>query len=200
MKSNLFFIIGIRRSGTSLLRELIMKHPQVMGCEFEPHDLWAAVDLNHFPRLIKKHNVSKFVTSTINKFIENGQIAHARGKWYGAKFALNPGVKALEWIWLKKTFPDAKFIFITRDINSTWRSYENQDKNSIRGLISKEAYCIEAQRLINNFAKNKTSDISINPYERLLRDPDRTMCDYFMSLGLPMPNIDFIPHIKQPEF
>ena len=194
MKSNLFFIIGIRRSGTSILRELIMKHPQVMGCEFEPHDLWAAVDLNHFPRLMKKRRVNYFSTDTIGEFYNNGLEAATKNQWYGAKFALNPGVKALEWVWLKKTFPNARFIFINRNTNSTWNSYVKQDKDSVRGLITKEAYFAECNNLLEGYQGHFLN------YKSLLNNANWEMELVFKSLGLDMPPINFQQFIKKPEF
>ena len=194
MKSNLFFIIGIRRSGTSILGELISKHPQVMGCAFEPHDLWAAVDLSHFPRLMKDFNTNEFVMKKISDFNIRGREAAKKGMWFGAKFALNPGVKALEWVWLKKTFPEARFLFIVRDSESTWQSYRKQDKDSVRGIISKQAYMAGCQDI-----KMTYRGFTVR-YEHLLKTPNTIMGVLFDCLDLPTPNIDFQQFIKQPEF
>ena len=50
MDSTPFFILGMRRSGTSILREIVASHPEVDECLFEPHDLWHAIMMDHFKR------------------------------------------------------------------------------------------------------------------------------------------------------
>lgn len=190
--TKLLFIIGIRRSGTSILRQLLLKHPDIAGIEFEPHDLWAAVDLKHFPRLMKKPKVNVFVNDTIGDFKRHGE----KGKYYGAKFALNPGVKALEWVWLKKTFPDAKFIFIHRNIGSTWNSYVKQDKDSVRGLINKEAYVSEYKNILYTFTG---TDSPVLSYDFMLKNTDKTLSHAWEYLGL-KPLTGLQKYITKPEF
>lgn len=175
--TRLFFIIGLRRSGTSILRTLMSKHPEISGIEFEPHPLWNAVDLNHFKRF--KH--LDYVKKTINDFESKSS-----DKWYGAKFALNPGTKALEWIWLHKTFPEARFIFIRRTLVDTFNSVHKQDVNSVRGIIDEKAYYILASNLImdfTRFAQNKKMACIIK-FEELVRDADNTLIPVWNLLGV----------------
>lgn len=162
----LFFIIGLRRSGTSILRELMRLHSGIKGVEFEPHPLWNAVDLNHFSRF----NSLPYVRSTIEEFEKKGM----EDKWYGAKFALNPGTKALEWVWLPKTFPESKIIFITRNKEDTWRSVYKQDVDSTRGIINKKAYDILTDDLINNFSNYQGAHCFIS-YEKLVENADKEL-------------------------
>ena len=192
--TKLLFIIGIRRSGTSILRTLINKHPEVSALEFEPHGLWAAVDLKHFRRLMRKPKVNVFVNDTIGEFKRHGE----HGKYYGAKFALNPGVKALEWVWLKKEFPEAKFIFITRNTESTWNSYVKQDKNSVRGLITKQAYFAEYDNIKNSFIDNANNATWVY-YENLLKNTDGELESVWHLLGLKSLT-GLQKYITKPEF
>lgn len=161
----IFFIIGMRRSGTSILRTMILDHPDVAGIEFEPHPLWHAVDMAHFARFKNRPEVKE-----IEKFRQK-----AAGKCYGAKFALNPGVKALEWIWLDKTFPGSKFIFIIRDVRDTYKSYLKQDRKSVRGVIPQQAYFDLHGHTISTFLKfneeNRERSCVVY-YERLVENPD----------------------------
>ena len=192
--TKLLFIIGIRRSGTSILRDLIAKHPDVAGIEFEPHDLWAAVDLKHFSRLYTKPRNQIWINDTIGEFKRHGE----SGRYYGAKFALNPGVKALEWVWLKKTFPEAKFIFIKRDPQSTWNSYVKQDKGSVRGLITKDAYFPECMNIRDSFVDHLRTSILLT-YENLLKNADKTLMPIWDWLELK--HITGLnKYMKQPEF
>jgi hypothetical protein len=121
--------------------------------------------------------------------------AGTNGKYHGAKFALNPGVKALEWVWLKKYYPEAKFIFITRDRESTWNSYVKQDSESVRGLITKTAYMAEVTNILRTY-RDKGITIS---YESLRERPDRELKHVWDYLQL-KPLTGLQKYIKQPEF
>jgi hypothetical protein len=194
--NKLFFVIGLRRSGTSILRQLVMRNPGISGIEFEPHDLWAAVDLSHFDRLMKNPEIRKWVKITIHPY------TITRDKWHGAKFALNPGVKALEWVWLDKTFPGCKFIFIQRNLKSTYNSYYNQDKQSVRGVIDKIAYFILAEKLIINFGNYVRSNpgrACLIDYETMLDNPDAELSKVWKLLNI-KPITGLKKLIRKPQF
>ena len=129
-----FFIIGMRRSGTSILRKLLLKHPDISDIEFEPHSLWNAVDILHFDRFQNSMRYGQYY-SEAKMMVKNFTWAGVQKKHYGAKFALNPGTKALEWQWLHRTFPEAKFIFIQRKCEDNWNSFKKQDAQSFRGMM-----------------------------------------------------------------
>jgi hypothetical protein len=178
--NKLFWIIGLRRSGTSILRELIMRSPDVAGIEFEPHPLWFAVDMNHFARF---QNIP-FVQATLDQF------ALRRSRLYGAKFALNPGVKALEWVWLDKTFSNSKFIFILRETDKTYISYEKEDQASVRGMIEFQSYrrlSIDLKNSFMMFAKRNPDRAVYVHYEHMLRNADHHLSHVFELLGARAP-------------
>lgn len=191
--NKLFFIIGMRRSGTSILRTLLMKHPDIKDIEFEPHPLWNAVDLSHFERF---KNLSH-VQSRIAKFKRAG----AGERWHGAKFALNPGVKAMEWVWLDKIF-NPKFIFIVRKKIDTFKSYEKQDRNSIRGYLPQEIYFPLWKFHVHDFLKYHTGNPSkstIIYYEDLVKDADKELEKVWKLLKLePLKGMN--QYMKRPEF
>jgi hypothetical protein len=199
--NKLFFIIGLRRSGTSILRQLVMRNPGISGIEFEPHELWAAVDLNHFDRIKKKENVKRFIQTTFRFFINLGERGKPYG-WHGAKFALNPGVKALEWVWLDKTFPGCKFIFIQRNLKSTYNSYYNQDKQSVRGVIDSQAYFILAKKLIidfGNYVRSNPGRACLVDYETMLNNPDAELSKVWKLLNI-QPITGLKKLIRKPQF
>jgi hypothetical protein len=172
-----------------------MKHSDVKDVLFEPHDLWAAVDLSHFKRLMTDGNNMFWATKKINLFKNHSD------KWVGAKFALNPGTKALEWKWLHKTFPGSKFIFIVRDVSKTWRSAFKQDKDSVRGIIHEQAYRIMADELIKEFRTYQSKnvmDACIISAEKLIDNPDEEMKKAWAILGVP-PLTGLRMHMKIPE-
>lgn len=178
-----FFIIGMRRSGTSILRDLLIKHPEIKGIEFEPHPLWNAVDLLHFKRYANYPDVRE----TIKAFAKGGK----GGGWYGAKFALNPGVKAMEWIWLPKTFPEARIIFIVRDMQQTYKSYCREDRDAVRGIVPEEIYIPFWKFIIEGFNRYLSSNpekASLVNYEALVKNADRQLEKVWACLGIKRQN------------
>jgi hypothetical protein len=197
--TKLFFIIGIRRSGTSILRTMISRHPEINGVEFEPHPLWAAIDILHFNRFKSDklyspyYSICNEIVKRFNRFGEK--------QWYGAKFALNPGTKALEWVWLKKRWPEAKFIFIVRNLNNTLNSFAKQDKDSVRGMINHGSWMDQASSLIGDFHREckKSHNSALITFESLLKNPDIELNKVWDLLGID--KIDgFKFMVRKPEF
>lgn len=169
----------MRRSGTSILRTLLLKHPEIRGIEFEPHPLWNAVDLAHF----KRYESYPGVQETIKEFKSKGN----GDGWHGTKFALNPGVKAMEWAWLPRIFPEAKFVFITRDHEARWQSYYGEDKDAVRGYIPKHLYFPLSELIEQSFrdfhSKNGKKCCFVQ-FERLLHNADEEIKDTWELLGI----------------
>jgi len=169
----------MRRSGTSILRTLLLKHPEILGIEFEPHPLWNAVDLAHFERFKNHLGVQEAI---------KGFKAKGKGDgWHGAKFALNPGVKAMEWVWLPRTFPEAKFIFITRDHEARWQSYYKEDKDAVRGYIPKHLYFPLSELIeqgLRDFHLKNGGKCCFVQFERLLDNAEEELKDVWELLEI----------------
>ena len=171
-----FFIIGLRRSGTSILRTLVSKLPGVSKILFEPHELFHAAQLLKIPR----YKNSECHIEIINSF-------NNLPKWSGAKIALNPGVDALEWVWLYKMFPQARFIFIRRNCDSNFKSYHQTDINTLRGVIPKAIYkpfhgFMNDSFLLFNKVNPKIS--TIIDYDKILVDVDGEIGKVCTVLGM----------------
>ncbi len=158
--SKLFFIIGMRRSGTSILRDLILKHPEVQEIKFEPYELWYSIRVSHLSRYRNDTYIKKIIKDFSRPSL----------KYRGAKFALNAGIEAMTWRRLGLVFPEAKFIFIVRDSEQTYKSWVGQDKNSVRGLCSKELYMKFRNHIVDSFDKN-----CIINYKNLVENTDEEM-------------------------
>lgn len=163
----------MRRSGTSILRSLLMNHPDIKDIEFEPHPLWNAIDLHHFDRF----KTLPYVLETIEKFRSEG----SGDKWHGAKFALNPGVKAMEWVWLPRVFPEAKFIFIVRNREDTYASYHNEDKDKLRGCIPERIYTPFFHFIVNTFKHPESAMVN---YDDLFGNGDAELENVWDLLGI----------------
>lgn len=192
MKSDqVFFVIGIRRSGTSILRHLLGQSKEIEKILFEPHDLYHAIMMLHFKRFDKPANRKRVVNFA----------ASGNGNLIGAKIALNPGIDALDWIWLTKEFPEAKFIFITRNEFDTFMSYASADGDSFRGIVPLHTYAPMFQWLqgwIHHFASGNPERAIILQYEELIEDPDRALAPAWKLLGVE-PVTGLKSQIQEPE-
>lgn len=165
----LVFVIGMRRSGTTILSELIRKHSEVGVIEFEPYELFQACALSE----IRRYNDVAYFQKTIERYKR-----HNPKRYFGAKFALNPGIEAMKWRLIAQVFPKAKFVFIKRGIKDTYDSWINVDKNSVRGICSFEMYLPWYWHIVESFiefCKTNLRKATIIDYEDLIRNADSEM-------------------------
>lgn len=178
MPKGLFFIIGIRRSGTSVLRDIIRASPDVSGIEYEPHPLWFSTMMLHFDRF----NSSPVWKGIVNDFKSKGM----RGV-YGAKFALNPGIDVLDWAWLDIEFDHPKFIFIHRNMADSYRSYVRVDKETKRGIMPENAYIPAYYFLLgsfSNFVSKNPNRACMISYEKMVMNPSSELAPVWSLLGI----------------
>ena len=192
--SKLFFIVGMRRSGTTILQKLISQHSNVNKILFEPYELWYAIRVSHLARYRNNIYVKKQIKKFRNSFSTN--------KYKGAKFALNAGIEAMTWKRLSLVFPEAKFIFIVRNREDTYNSWIKVDNNPncVRGIVSKEMYMPWRNYIVNSFwdfiVKNKNSIIV--HYEDLVENADNEMIKVWNLLNIkPLTNLN--QEMRQPE-
>jgi len=175
-----FFIIGIRRSGTSVLRTIISKAPGIECVLFEPHELYHSIQMQHFDRFKSDKHLGR-----INAFRPQEE-----GKIVGLKMAMNPGIDALDWIWLPKTYPQAKIIFIWRNMKDTYASYYKEDCGSVRGIITETVYSPMFQWLWGSFfdfyQHNQDRSVVVN-YDKMIMAPEKTLAIVWELLGVTAP-------------
>jgi len=173
-----FFIIGIRRAGTSIMRQVLQESEDIEKVYFEPHPLWHAIQMQHFKR---------FKGPRYKEDIDNFLKVGTAGKYVGAKFALNPGIDAMDFLWIPRMFPMAKIIFMTRNINDVYQSYLNTDKNTKRGAIPQIIYDPMFRWLegwmwhIYDTTPSRTCWIH---YDKLVEDPLGEMSKIYECLGI----------------
>lgn len=176
-ENKVFFIVGVRRSGTSIVRKLISMSDEIEAVLFEPHDLWHATMMLHFRRLRMPAHKQR-----IEDFREAGN-----GKWIGAKFALNPGIDALDWIWLSRVYPEAKFVFVVRNEDDCFNSYLNQDKNSVRGAIPQHIYSPAFNWLVGvlaYYARTEKDRACLIHFDKLIDDADKELAKVWKLLDV----------------
>jgi len=178
MRNKLLFIIGIRRSGTSILRELVMRHQEIEQIEFEPHELLYVCSTRH----IKRYRNSKYHQDVLLHYKQ-----HLGEKWYGAKIALNVGIEALHWKWLDKKFKNCRFVFIVRNLNDTYNSWNKVDAQTLRGIVSKQTYKPFYNHIIKSFQtfnENNRQRSCIIEYEKLIENADNELLKAWKILEL----------------
>ena len=191
-EARIFVILGMRRSGTSIMRKIIAASPDVDTMLFEPHPLWHSVMMKHFKR---------FRGPEHHKRVEAFRNSGRGGKVAGVKWALNPGIDALDFIWLERVFPEAKFVIVFRDEDDTYQSYVNLDKNARRGAVPKHIYMPMFKWLEGCLwyfvDSHKDKAIAVN-YERVVEDPEKEMAKVWKLLGIRAPK-DLGSMIHKPE-
>jgi hypothetical protein len=174
--NKLLFIIGMRRSGTSILKELVEKHPEVNQILFEPHELFFVIQTIH----IERYKKSQYHIDVINKYKGH------EDKWFGAKIAVNAGIEAMNWRWLDDKFDNPKYIFIKRNPQKTYQSWCRVE-TSKRGLCQYGMYEVwwhHINRSFEHFVEENKNRGVIIQYEDLLLDADKELNNIWSLLDI----------------
>lgn len=176
---NLFFIIGLRASGTSVIRQMIVRCPEVAKVEFEPHDLMFASSTRH----LNRYGHCPYHRSVIRRFKGSEGL-------YGAKIALNTGIEALNWRFLDRIFDYPKFIFITRNAADNFWSLRNKDKNTVKGILPMDLFKSLRKIIIQSFVdfheENRKRSCIVD-YDKFVLDPDKELEKVSKLLGVFIP-------------
>jgi hypothetical protein len=205
------FIVGLSRSGTKLLRDLLNNHSRIHIPPFESKFIPAMLQNNN--RGFNKDEALEFLTSTSfhrrnvdrgsmsYRQLANGEFPKVEGFIESAlkQYALNPGEDSWngDWIWGDKTpfylrqadllschFPDAKFVHIIRDPRDRVLSVKRAwRKSAIRAaeLWRRDIECYDKWTL----ATDKNGDRSFEVrYEELLEDPIELLGSICNFLGV----------------
>lgn len=165
------FIIGMRRSGTSFLRDIVNKAPGI-NLLFEPRDVWFASTVGHLARF----SDNPAVLCAFDGFRDED----------GAKFALDPGIDSCSWPWIDAAYCGARFIFIRRNQADTYASYFAMDELSDRGAVSADIHRYFWDLLYGQFrafADHNADRCAWIEYEDLLGDPGATLAPVWRLLG-----------------
>ncbi|MCF8318709.1 MAG: sulfotransferase [Sphingobacteriaceae bacterium] len=123
------YIIGIGRSGTTILGKVLSMHPQI-GYLNEPKAIWASV--LHNEDLIGSYHLNKLPKYHLDQNDISDTQANQFHKLYGAFQWITQSNRVLdkypELVFripaILKIFPDAKFIFLIRNGNDTCKSID----------------------------------------------------------------------------
>lgn len=166
-----FFILGMRRSGTSILRKLIMQHPQVKNIAFEPNELFEVTE-----RIgIQRYANNLYFQQVFNTY-----------KTANAKLVTNAGIEGMRWLNFPYYYQNKKFIFIIRNPESTYKSWVRVE-TSRRGNCSYEMYLPWYEHIVDSFrefAYRNPNRATVMIYKYLLKDVDKELEKVWNLLGL----------------
>ena len=179
--SKLFFIVGLRASGTSILRSLVENCPEVKKVEFEPHDLMFTCSTRHLIRY--KH-------CTYHKRVIQRFLGHKR--LYGAKIALNTGVEAMNWRFLDRIYREwePKYIFIRRNPKDNYMSLKNKDEKTVKGVLPEDLFIHLHDIIWNNFVDfhvDYPGRSFLFNYDLFVKDPkpQLSLVESFLNITFP---------------
>jgi len=178
------FILGMPRSGTSLIEQIISNHSEVYGGG-ELHILSSIIDnskwenQNNFEKIIQEirsNYMFKLSKISNNKFITDKLPGNF--KWIG--FIIN-------------ALPEAKILHIERNPMAVcWSNYKSNFNNTGMGFTHKQEYVAEYYILykdLMNYWKKKFSNKIINiNYENFVQDYENEVRQLFKKLNLKWEN------------
>ena len=182
-----FFIFGMRRSGTSILRKIIERCDGVGEVLFEPSKLWQAVKTINS----KRYRGDKHSQGIVKAFKDTAGL-------HGAKFAVNPSIDWFSWRLLADTF-DANFVFIHRNRADVYASYAKIDKK--RGVVPEfvhEWFHDYFNAEWSEYCAAHPDRACIVSYEALLKSPVSAMMPVKALLGVSLDDDALRGMIKTP--
>ena len=185
------FIVGMPRSGTSLIEQIICSHSLVYG----------AGELEHIDKLYRKifhKNQSPSeddLLSLRNGYFDKVSDLISKEKFFSDKMPHNFRYLGI----IKKSFPEAKIIHVLRDSNAVcWSNYKHYFTN--RGL----AYSFDLKHIVNyynsyqelmHFWKNKFGESILEiDYELLTENPENEIRKIINYLELDWEESCLQPH------
>lgn len=122
------FIIGCMRSGTTLLADLLGKHPNIIHCPFELKYVWSKIGkvpmasprtLDRVCPQLKETNVRPGQRLQLARGFYREMLKNRAGKNINNAFFLNKNPHLCNKLpFVRALFPDARFIWIYRDMPS----------------------------------------------------------------------------------
>jgi len=171
----LIFIVGMPRSGTSLLEQIISSHTNVFGggeLSFLSNTLNKKILDNDKIDNLREENLKNLLSQSQEEYIYKISQMDSSGKVFTDKTPLN--FKYIGFI--KNIFPDSKIINCNRDpIDTCWSNYKNFFSGSLlfsNNLTDLAKYYTLYQDLMMFWKKLFGNDIYNLKYEELIGNPE----------------------------
>ena len=187
-KSTPIFILGMPRSGTSLIEQIVSNHSNVHG----------GGELNILPLTIENSNWQKKDNIETISIIRNEYLKKI-SKISNKKFVTDKLPENFKWIgFILNAIPESKILHLERNPMATcWSIYKSNFNNPDMTFTCKQEYIAEFYLLykdLMNFWKKKYPNKFINiNYEEFVEDYENNIRDIFKKLELSWENhlLDF---------
>lgn len=197
-----FFVLGCVRSGTTMLRELLARHPALV-CPEETHLFrwpypfgtpdYRRVSLSN--RTLKRHREIDGIdedefAQMLDESLNRRELIECYMETYGARrkpratrwFDKSPqNVYGLHLI--RGLFPDARFVHIVRHPLEVVSSLKVGKVMTVPDTVGAANYWLEAVAAISGFAEANGSTVWQARYEDFTNEPQRHLEDLFAFLG-----------------
>jgi hypothetical protein len=202
MTSNVLFVIGSPRSGSTLLARMIGSHSQIYG-RGEPHMLTPLAHLGYYAKVDKAPYDAILAAESMREFVaelpggEQDYIDACRAyadTLYLRMLAKKPGKRffldktpayALVLDFIAKIYPDAKYVVLTRHplavFSSFAESFFDSDYQAAHDYNPITERYVPA---IAKFLRQRPVAIHQVVYERMVADPETTLKGVFEFLGV----------------
>ena len=156
------FIVGMPRSGSSLLEQILSMHP----------DIYAAGELDHIPALIKEHGTEtvEALDTIAETYLERVQALNAQAKIVTDKLPHN----YIHLGELARIFPNARVIYCRRNpVDTGWSCYRQNFHSSLNystDLWAIGHFQVRLKELMEHWKKVLPLPILDVPYEKMVRD------------------------------
>lgn len=176
------FVVGVPRSGTTLVSELLARRPQVCNRGESP---WLAT-LAQQAKLIENPNMATLQRASKTYAAQLRQDDTCEMRWYIDKQPLNFRYVDL----IMALFPNAKVIYCRRDARDTalslWmQSFHEEVQGYAYDFSSIALVMRDCERIMTRWRKLYKGSIREVSYERLVHSPDPAITDLAEWLGLP---------------
>ena len=177
--SKFIFVVGMPRSGTSLIERILSSHDQVFGAGELPFlaDIILSEINNHPENLQSFFSNNENLNSLSESYLDKISIIKNNGKIILDKSLLN-----FLWIgFIKIIFPQAKIIHVKRNAKDTCLScYKNLFDNNLNFTYKKSDltnyYCAYLN-LMDFWEKKLTGSVYTINYEDVIKDPKKNISD-----------------------
>jgi hypothetical protein len=195
----LVFLLGVPRSGTTLLSAILDKHPAIIA----PPEPWLMLALSELGRVSPRHPAdSKLVGTAVGEFLgHEGLIQAARGAAHAvyqtylersgaALFVDKTPRYVLILDFIAAVFPRARYIWLRRDPMDIAASYLTTWRADVAKMFAKHADAPEIfdltigfDRLVD-FHRRHADLVHVVHYENLVRAPRQELLRLLPHLGL----------------